>query len=296
MYKLFINFFLIFAIAITISSCGKNDGSLNGEPVRVLFKFKFDSTQTRLNNLGLPTSIGVGKGALSPRFNKIAAHYFELSPNEFTALGAGAILYKAPEITTGGPAIDFDKAIKKGNDEDYFAKAIREIVPGTYSYIRVSLSYQNYDIDYKSATGTIISGTLASFIGYNTFITSFPIKTVTQNVNATKLQGYWAFESQGFTVSGQAPPGATTVPNPIFATSPIPAGSCVVTAAFVDSAGVKKPLKITGTETQDIVVTLSLSTNKSFEWNEIIADGLFEPSIGETVIDMGIRGMKPVVK
>src|SRR5690606_37668777 len=101
--------------------------------------------------------------------------------------------------------------------------------------------------------------------------------------------GYWAFSLNGFPYStqGQAPAGATTVPNPIAATSPIPAGSCVVTGQFANN------LVITGDETDDIVITLSLSVNDSFEWQEVSVDGKFEPSIGEHVIDMGLRGLIP---
>ena len=94
-----------------------------------------------------------------------------------------------------------------------------------------------------------------------------------------------------YTTSGQAPDGATTVVNPLFASSPIPQGSCVVTAAFAPGK-----LKITGTETTDIVVQVSLSTNKSFEWTEVVSDGRWEPARGEQVVDMGIRGMIPTIK
>ncbi len=113
-------------------------------------------------------------------------------------------------------------------------------------------------------------------------------------VNANRLQGYWAFETSVYGVKyvsqEQAPPGATTVPNPISASSPIPPGSCVVTGAFTSS------LIITGSETQDKVVTVSLSTNKSFEWIDHNNNGLYEPANGDTVVDMGIRGLIPIVQ
>ena len=50
---------------------------------------------------------------------------------------------------------------------------------------------------------------------------------------------------------------------------------------------------ITGNETQNILVTLSLSINKSFEWHEVVEDGKYEPGIGENVVDMGLRGLIP---
>ncbi|MNY55041.1 hypothetical protein D3C86_1909820 [compost metagenome] len=78
--------------------------------------------------------------------------------------------------------------------------------------------------------------------------------------------------------------------NPIESTSPIPKGSCVVTGAFDNK------LIITGQETKDLVVEVSLSTNKSFEWKEVVKDGYFQPDAGEIVQDMGVRGMIPRIK
>ena len=130
---------------------------------------------------------------------------------------------------------------------------------------------------------------MASFVGYNTYINTHYIGSNSFPVNANRLQGYWAFalNDYPYATSGQAPAGATTVPNPIASTSPIPAGSCVVTGKFSEN------LVINGTETNDVVVTLSLSINKSFEWHEVLSDGKYEPSIGENVVDMGLRGLIP---
>jgi hypothetical protein len=115
------------------------------------------------------------------------------------------------------------------------------------------------------------------------------VKDSTVAVNANRDQGYWAFEGSlmgaGFLRTGQAPPGATTVPNPLFASSPIPAGSCVVTGQF------GTPLTITGNETSDINIEVSLSTNRSFEWRDVDGNGTFDPLNGDAVVDMGIRGM-----
>jgi len=44
-----------------------------------------------------------------------------------------------------------------------------------------------------------------------------------------------------------------------------------------------------------VVVTLSFSTNTSFEWTEVNDDGKYEPSAGEQVVDMGLRGLIPSV-
>jgi hypothetical protein len=265
---------------------------------KLIFKFKFDSTQSRLNAVGQPSIIASGNAAISPVFNKMSAHYIELASSAFTQLGAGRVLYHAPETSLGGStAIDFSKSIVKGQNEEFYSIKLKDITPGTYQWLRVSLAYQNYDIKYKS--GTIYgTGTIASFIGYNTFITNYVIKNQTMNVNENKLQGYWGFETNVngivYTTSGQTPAGATTVPNPIAATSPIPSGSCVVTGAFIGNSGATKPLVISGNEISDIIITVSLSTNKSFEWQDTNPDGYFEPSAGESVVDMGVRGMIPI--
>jgi hypothetical protein len=279
----------------SIFSCKKNENESNSTANLVL-KLAFDSSQARLNNIGQPSMVGPGRAAQSPIFNKMSVHYIELAPDPFTPLGSGKIIYRAPETTTGGTsAIDFSQSILKGNGEDFISVPLKDFNANTYKYIRVSLSYQNYDVQYKLGAATN-TGTVASFIGFNTYITNATIKTLAIPVNANKAQGFWAFESLGTTINGQAPAGATTVPNPLFASSPIPAGSCVVTAAFENATGAITPLYIGGNEQANINIKLSLSTNKSFEWIEVTNDGKWEPTIGENVVDMGIRGLKPIIQ
>ena len=141
---------------------------------------------------------------------------------------------------------------------------------------------------------------MASFVGFNTYISNLTPAQKTLAVNDDKKQGFWAFETS-FTspyyiynsiISGEAPAAATTVVNPIFQSSPIPAGSCVVTGKFVE------PLVITGKETSDIKVVLSFSINNSFEWEDSNANGQLDfdasdPSKNEPIVDMGLRGLEP---
>lgn len=250
----------------------------------LIVKLKFDSTQTRLNNFGQPASMPAGNSAQSPVFHGMSAHYMELAPTQYTQLGDGEIIYKGSETTAGGNnAVDFSKAIIKGNEEVFLIVPLKDLSPGTYEWVRASLTYQNYEIKYR-ANGYNLTGRLASFVGFNTYITNYQIDNQTVNVNGNKLQGYWGFESFGLVSQGQAP--ATTVPNPLSATSPVPAGSCVVTGSFDD------PLVITGNETTSITMTLSLSTNNSFEWKDDNQNGIYEPLDGDTVVDMGLRGLE----
>lgn len=284
------------AIAL-FSSCQKNADdptSINNGTAKVNFIFKFDSTQVRLNAIGQPSPMPAGNAGQSPRFNLMSAHYVELTPSAFTALGAGAVVYKAPEVTTGGAkAIDFTNSKFAGNNQVFLSVPVKDFAAGTYTWLRVSLAYQNYNI-YMNALGQTIDATLASFIGFNTYLSNYKVKDSVVTVNSNKLQGYWALEGKvfgvGFLSQGQAPPGATTVPNPLFASSPIPAGSCLVTGQFVT------PLIVTGNETTDINVIVSLSINKSFEWIDADHNGTYDPNSGDQVIDMGIRGMIPKVQ
>jgi hypothetical protein len=296
----------IVVIALLLASCQKKADISSTSP-NLIFTFRFDSTQQRLNNLGQPSVIPAGNAAQSPVFNTMSAHYVELAPAMFTPLGAGAVLYRAPETTAGGSnAIDFEKSAFAGNGQMFYKVPISGITPGEYEWLRVSLAYQNYDIKYRVDTtisgisfSNDYTGTAASFIGFNTYVKNLKIKTKEIAVNANKKQGFLGFEttisgggfSQTIAETSQAPEGATTVVNPLFATSPVPPGSCVVTGAF---AGGK--LKITGTETRDITVEVSLSTNKSFEWKDTYPNGKWDVLKGEPVIDMGIRGMIPSIK
>ena len=279
--------FTFFSIIISFFSCDDSDNK--AEEPHLIIKFQFDPNQARLNNLGQPASVASGNAAQTPVFNAISAHYFELAPTAFTQLGNGTILYHAPETIDGGEvAIDFERAIIVSEGETFLKIPLSQVAQGNYEYVRVSLSYQDYNVSVRS-NGADYSGRLASFVGYNTYINTHYIGSNSFPVNANRLQGYWAFalNDYPYATSGQAPAGATTVPNPIASTSPIPPGSCVVTGKFSEN------LVINGTETNDVVVTLSLSINKSFEWHEVLSDGKYEPSIGENVVDMGLRGLIP---
>lgn len=300
--------------AVLVVACKKEDPQPEPTPTaepRLIFKFQFDSTQARLDNTGQPAAMPAGHAGQNPKMNLMSAHYLELAPSAFTQLGNGIVLYRATETTIGGSnAIDFAQATKVGNGQEFFSVPIKDVTPGQYEYLRLSLAYQNYDVKLyldtvvNTGSGNItiqqdLPCTVASFVGFNTYITNYLVKNQSITVNGNREQGYWGFESTGtisgypynYLNSGQAPAGATTVVNPIASTSPILAGSCVVTGPF--NAG---KLTITGSETNDIVVLVSLSTNQSFEWIDGNGNGKWEPSKGEKIVDMGLRGMIPIVQ
>jgi len=303
-------FILLSSFSIFIISCNQD----TPEPAtpKLIFKFKFDSTQERLNNFGNTAVMPSGHKAQTPLFNQMSAHYIELAPDSLTMLGLGDVLYRAPETTAGGEnAIDFSKSVLAGDNETFFSIPIKDVTPGTYKWLRVSLAYQNYDIKvqyrtaaYNGGAPILADANVASFVGFNTYITSLNVKGENLTLNANKKQGYGAckvfnlpFGYNYPLFDFQSPAGATTVPNPIFFTSPVPPGSCVVTGRF-DAAG----FKITGNETSDVIVTVSISTNNSFEWKDKNGDGRYEPVDGlngnapmDSVVDMGVRGLIPIV-
>ncbi|HLP95471.1 MAG TPA: hypothetical protein VK168_15615 [Saprospiraceae bacterium] len=292
-------------ILLALASCKKDE--TNNSEGNMQFRFQFDPNQVRLNNIGQPSTVPAGNAAQTPEFRKMSVHYIELAPTALTQLGQGAIVYQGFETGIGGAnAVHFDQAALGGNQEVFGTIQLKNIPPGTYEWVRASVTYQNYDIKFNINNIPIIGtlnqqkGTVASFVGFNTYISSITPRSKTLVVNDDKKQGFWVFETNltppydvyNQLSSGEAPAGATTVVNPLFSTSPIPPGSCVVTGKFAT------PLVVTGNETKDITVTLSFSINQSFEWIDsngngeldIYADGVTPP---EKIVDMGLRGLIP---
>lgn len=301
-------YILLFISVLALFSCKKDAQITATSSSKMAFQFQFDATQARLNNLGKPAVLPAGNAAQTPDFKQLSVHYIELAQDKFTLLGKGAIVYKGAEVTKNGEnAVDFDKAAVSGQNQVFASISLKDIAPGTYEWVRASVTYQNYDIKFNINGVPVIgdlknqSGTVASFVGFNTFLTKIKPKTKELNVNLAKKQGFWAFEtslispydSYNDIYSGDAPAGATTVVNPLAATSPVPTGSCVVTGKFLT------PLVVTGKETKDITVTLSFSVNKSLEWKDSNTNGQLDwyadqtKNKNEAIVDMGLRGLIP---
>ncbi|MFC0603602.1 hypothetical protein [Winogradskyella pulchriflava] len=282
------NRILLLLCFVACFACSEDQDD-NPQP-NLIIKLNFDANQVRLDNLGQPATIPDGNAAQSPTIQRMSANYIELAPTATTLLGQGEVIFEGAETNAGGDmAIDFQQAIFAGDDEVFLSIPLSQVQAGSYNWVRVSLAYQEGDIQVLTDNVGEVTGRLASFVGYNNYITDFDLNGSTITVNDDVLQGFWAFEALGFTVQGQAPEGATTVPNPLFDTSPVPQGSCVVTGQF------ENEFTITGNENQDVTVTLSFSINNSFEWTEVNADGKYEPTAGEQVVDMGLRGLIPSV-
>jgi hypothetical protein len=230
------------------SSCVNPDTVFvaSGSGPYLIFQFTFDSTQARLNSFGMPATVPSTNAACSPKFNKMSAHYIEMAQTDLTAVGAGKVLYIANETDCDGgeKAITFCQSVVVRENKTFFAIPLSQVGAGTYKWLRVSLAYQNYDIPFlTTSTGSITQwGTVASFIGFNNYITQYKIKNVMATPSSSvggpgnHKQGYWGFEtmvsSVTYTADGQPPAGATTVVNPN-PSSPISCRSCLVTVNFL---------------------------------------------------------------
>jgi len=309
--------FLFLGGFLTFSSCEDKKEGLNPSEsaAKVRFEFKFDPNQQRLNNLAQPVGIAAGNAAQTPVFNSMSVHYIEFAPSAFTQLGEGEVLYMNEEVSSTkngfNSAIDFSKAIVSPEGTVFLEVPIKDIAAGNYEWVRASVTYQNFSVNYDLNNIPVLNetldlpnqqGTIASFIGYNTRIGDFTVKEQMVSVNDDKKQGFWAFETiisipqYNYTANdvsiGQS--AGTTVVNPLASTSPVPAGSCVITGSF------ESPLTITGKETEDITVVLSFSIKDSFEWKDTNSNGKWDIHVGnqvtEQVVDMGLRGLEVKVK
>lgn len=315
---------LLFSLSLgLLCACQKkeDDSPATSDP-KLRIQFKFDPNQERLNNLGQEAPMPLGHAGQSPDFNALSAYYFELVPTKFTQLEDGEVIYRAETqaAAVGGnfeEAVIFDKALVSDEGEPFLEVSLSDLTPGVYEFLRASVTYQNADVRFnlKNLPAPLPAelddqlGTIASFIGFNTYITEHQVGKQMQTINGDRQQGFWAFEPQleepyqalflqstpGGIISQQAPEGSTTVVNPLEEFGVIlPFGSCVVTGAF------NQPLEITGEETQDITLTLSFSVNNSFEWVDKNANGQWDLDIqqggAEEVVDMGLRGLKVLVE
>lgn len=285
-------------VLLALTACSGD----SAEPA-LSFRVAYDPGQVRLDNLGNPSPVAPGNAGQTPVVRDFRINSIELVPSAFTLPGQGVMLYQAPSTNAGGDvAIDFDRMIAITDGSMDHEVLLADIPPGTYPYVRVSVAYQNGDVRFSlrnTPFGDLEdqTGTISSFLGYNTYITTVTPSQRTVTVNDDKLQGFWAFETSfdppfdafNDVYTGQAPEGATTVVNPLAATAAIPPGSCIVTGAF------EEPVTVTGNETGDRTLTLSFSVDRSFEWEDPNGNGQWDFDLAagtvEPLVDMGLRGL-----
>lgn len=294
---------ILLALLFLVSSCKKDNPPASNPELK--FVFTFDTTQTRLDNLGNPSTIPAGNAAQHPDFEFIAAHYVELIPNPLTLLGEGEILFMSPIVTSGGDsAIDFNSLFLASAGDTFLSVPLSDISPGNYSHIRISVAYQQYSVDVRVDTtvstnppigfNDFVKTEVFSYLGFNNYI-EYALPDQRFSTFGNRLQGFYGLETEpinalgGYQIADTGNAPQTTVVNPIQASSPIPPGSCLVT-------GEVQGLSISGSEQSDVILEVKISINNSFEWTDSNTNGLYEPLRGEEVVDMGLRGMMAIVK
>lgn len=297
--------YVILLNALVLAACNKDIKHFS----TAAFQSQFDTAQARLDSEGNPSAIPAGNAAQSPQIQLLSLHYLELLPDALTPYKKGAQVYRSPETDKDGAlAIDFDSAVLVSENEVSITVNINRIANNTYNYVRASVSYLRFGVDLTlhnvPVAGDIeTSGTVAAFLEYNTFIGSLQLDSMSAEIHANKPQGFWALASQlpspyasyNALYTGQCA-GVTTVVNPIFATSPLPPSSGIITGKF------SEPLVIDDeTKQQDLTITLVFSINNSFEWEDQNGDlkwdvDAMNPALTEPVMDMGLRGMIPAFR
>lgn len=199
---------LLFFAILLIASCTEDEPTTSTTDAKMNFQFKFDETQERLGNFGEPVGISTGHAAQHPDFNSMSGFYIELVPTKFTQIGDGAVIYEAPKQAAQSgssftEAVIFDEAIVSDENETFLILNVKDIPSGTHEYLRISVTYQNADIRFnlKNLPAPFPPdldnqlGTMAGFIGFNTYISDFMIKNKSVAVNEDKVQGFWGFEA-----------------------------------------------------------------------------------------------------
>ncbi len=306
--KSFLSIAALFACLLSCSVDDKPEAPPNHPQLNITFTM--DPTAPRLDNLGNPVTVPSGHAAQNPDFEILGLHFIGLFPDKFTPFDQGVTVISTATTGAGGTtAIDFEDELFLNETQNTISVPLGELTAGTYEYFRSSIGFQKYHISYNltGAADSIpnwpqgvsdnidVNATLASFLGYNTYIDNYTLASQSVSVKDNKAQGYFGLESQGEiagyqineVTEGQTP--QTTVPNPIDATSPVPPGSCVVTGKFPSA------LVIPENPSKDINIEVVISINQSFEWQDGNSNGKFEPLLGEKVVDMGTRGVFPVV-
>lgn len=268
--------------------------SSTGNPL--IFRFRTDSTLPRLNAAGALSPLAPGNGGQSPLAFSLAAEYIELMPEANTLPGQGVLLYAAPQSSCGGSAATNYCKLRLVQDSAVLcAVDLHAIPPGTYKWIRVAVASAAYTIRSRTnSTGNIL-GDFSAFYAEQCYLTkirmSNTVLTPSLGASGNKSRGYYVF---GQNVFGQylafdAYAPSTTVVNGNTAQ----ADTRFMYAEFTNASGTAaNPLQISGTENSKHEIELIFGSKACFEWKEVTKDGIFQPEIGEFVLDFGFRNLQ----
>jgi len=252
----------------------------------LVLKFKFDSLQDRLDNQGAISNVPIGFGGYSPDINLISIGLIELLTDSTTVFGNGYRIMSGNGATIAndtGYSCCWDAF---DNDFQYTATLSANQTPNTFRWIRIYFTYENFNIKFLHQ-GIVYDGTVSAFLARKAFTNHFQIKDSIYNTYSVKTNGEWFLEvdtpGYGVVLHDTA---STTAPNVLYSSLLVPSGGCIVTC-LIDT-----PLYLGSSQTKTI--TISMSTNKSFEWVDHSDPAFFEPFDGDTIVDVGIRGLRVI--
>lgn len=280
--------FLFISAVLSFYSCDTSEGSnlLDQEVSVKSLRIKVDvnAIQARLDDMAQESSMADTNFGVAPKVELIGIHSIELVADENVKVGKGEMLYKGAEVSAGGAnAIDFRETLTMAPGEYILEVPLSQVPNGTYEWIRLGVCFQRFTVT-KYNKGNPLTATFAAFTDFNTYLEELTIRTQDVIVYDDKKQGYFAYENvSNFKEEGFAT--TVTVPNPLSAKAPLPENSGIHTARF------DEPLVIDRVNNKDIELTLSLSTNKSFEWNDKNRNQRWDWDIDEKVVDFGFRSM-----
>ncbi len=225
-----------------------------------------------------------GHGAHSPTYNGIFIGLIELLADSTIPFGEGVSLM-IQSLTINFSDTGYACCNSLIADGYVFNVGIdTSAIPNTFKYIRISFIYENFSIWYKF-NGNSYNASVAAFLAPKTLAYNYHINDSSYSSFSVKLNGQWELEvdtpGYGTVLRGIA---STTQPNVLSSSSPIPIGGCIVTCPILPTLFLDQP------DTK--IITISISSNKSFEWVDHSDPNYFEPFDGDTIVDVGIRGVK----
>ncbi|MEO8085643.1 MAG: hypothetical protein ABI763_02420 [Bacteroidota bacterium] len=271
-------YFFIFYLLLFESSCDRNENEVPDkkfpEETNLRIVIEFDSTQERLDNNGEPAPIAMGHQAQSTNFNSIYIKAIKFLKDSSGGYDSGADIYYNPDLWLASNGTTIDNSISAAN------------ALGAYNWIRVYFYQQKYQIKFK-ANGNEYLGTLLSFLWPENDGSQYLINDSTILNDSIIPQGSYYLELTGLSsILHSEITTQITQPNSLHYSWPSPANLYVVTCPISPSLVLNRPDSKT--------ITISISTNKCFEWIENSDPAFFEPFNGDTIVDFGVRGIRVI--
>jgi hypothetical protein len=266
---------LILFIILTSSCCKTEDQSPENrypEFTNLRVVIQFDSTQERLDNYGNIAPIPVGHAAQSPTNNSVLIKAIKFLKDSTSGYDSGTEVYYNSDNSLASGASYYDTQISSPD------------APGTFKFIRIYFYHQKFNINFRQ-NGNLHSGRVLSFLWPFDFNYSYQIQDSTILTDSVTEKGEWYLESSDLpSILHGTVPYSPTGPNVLFYSYGVPIQQYIVTCPISPNLFLDRPDSKT--------ITISISTNHSFEWIEHSDPAFFEPFNGDTIVDLGIRGIK----